>query len=95
LELICSSSRGVQVTLNLAVVFVEPDSQYFGSCAVTGAVDFIFGETAATYFKGSDIFPIGAGCITAGRPKVNVTDGMGICKFRRAGRVPSPNLLSC
>ncbi|ORY81304.1 carbohydrate esterase family 8 protein [Leucosporidium creatinivorum] len=68
-----SSFTGYQDT-----VLTDTGSQYFGSCAVTGAVDFVFGETAATYFRGSDIFSVGAGCITAGKPK---DGGMGIYVF--------------
>lgn len=47
---------------------------------MTGAVDYIFGETAASYFKHCDLFSSGAGSINAGRPKGSTTPPPGICE---------------
>ena len=62
-------------------ILTDIGSQYFGSCLVTGATDYIFGETAATYFKNADIQSLGKGYITAGRPKNDGTGNYtGICE---------------
>ncbi|KAE9408329.1 pectin lyase-like protein [Gymnopus androsaceus JB14] len=49
-------------------VLAEEGVQFYGSCYIEGAVDFIFGQSAFAFFQGATIASIGAGCITADGP---------------------------
>ncbi|KIJ45280.1 carbohydrate esterase family 8 protein [Sphaerobolus stellatus SS14] len=56
-------------------VLAETGVQFFGSCYIQGAVDFIFGQHAFAFFHKNTIASIGAGCITADGP-TNSTDSI-------------------
>ncbi|KAK0211910.1 carbohydrate esterase family 8 protein [Armillaria fumosa] len=46
-------------------VLAETGNQFYGSCYIEGAVDYIFGQYARAYFHKNMIASIGAGAITA------------------------------
>ncbi|KAK0199648.1 pectin lyase fold/virulence factor [Desarmillaria ectypa] len=46
-------------------VLAETGNQFYGSCYIEGAVDYIFGQSARAYFHKNMIASIGAGAITA------------------------------
>lgn len=56
-------------------VLAETGVQFYGSCYIEGAVDFIFGQHAHAFFHKNTIASISAGSITADGP-VNSTDGI-------------------
>lgn len=49
-------------------VLSETGNQFFGSCYIEGAVDFIFGQHARTFFHKNTIASVAAGTITADGP---------------------------
>ncbi|KAK0199659.1 pectin lyase fold/virulence factor [Desarmillaria ectypa] len=46
-------------------VLAETGNQFYGSCYIEGAVDYIFGQYARAYFHKNMIASVGAGAITA------------------------------
>ncbi|KAF5392252.1 hypothetical protein D9757_001532 [Collybiopsis confluens] len=56
-------------------VLSESGNQYFGFCYIEGAVDFIFGQHARTFFQKNTIASVGPGTITADGP-ASKTDGL-------------------
>ncbi|KAK0493504.1 pectinesterase [Armillaria luteobubalina] len=46
-------------------VLAETGNQFYGSCYIEGAVDYIFGQDARAYFHKNMIASVGAGAITA------------------------------
>ncbi|KAK0184944.1 pectinesterase [Armillaria mellea] len=46
-------------------VLAETGNQFYGSCYIEGAVDYIFGQYARAYFHQSTLASVGAGAITA------------------------------
>ncbi|SJL08964.1 related to Pectinesterase [Armillaria ostoyae] len=49
----------------LDTVLAETGNQFYGSCYIEGAVDYIFGQYARAYFHKNMIASVGAGAITA------------------------------
>ncbi|SJL16043.1 related to pectinesterase precursor [Armillaria ostoyae] len=57
-------------------VLAQTGNQFYGSCYIEGAVDYIFGQYARAYFHQSTLASVGAGAITAnGRPS---SDGVSL-----------------
>ncbi|KAF9464003.1 pectin lyase fold/virulence factor [Collybia nuda] len=49
-------------------VLAEQGNQYYGSCYIEGAVDYIWGQHARAYFQKNTIASVAAGAITADGP---------------------------
>ncbi len=59
-------------------ILAQSGNQFYASCYIEGAVDYIFGQEARAFFHQSTIASIGAGAITAnGRDS---DDGESLCK---------------
>ncbi|KAF5392246.1 hypothetical protein D9757_001534 [Collybiopsis confluens] len=56
-------------------VLSETGNQYFGHCYIEGAVDYIFGQHARTFFHKPTLASVGPGTITADGP-ASKTDGL-------------------
>ncbi|KAK7051214.1 hypothetical protein VNI00_004714 [Paramarasmius palmivorus] len=52
-------------------VLVNTGSQFFGKCYIEGAVDYIFGQHARSFFHKCKLSSIGAGSITAHGPSAS------------------------
>lgn len=49
-------------------MLAEQGNQYYGSCYIEGAVDYIWGQHARAYFQKNTIASVDAGSITADGP---------------------------
>ncbi|KAK0470952.1 pectin lyase fold/virulence factor [Armillaria novae-zelandiae] len=66
-------------------VLAETGNQFYGSCYIEGAVDYIFGQYARAYFHENMIASVGAGAITAsGRTASSGTSGTSLFVINKA-----------
>ncbi|KAK0493493.1 pectin lyase fold/virulence factor [Armillaria luteobubalina] len=66
-------------------VLAETGNQFYGSCYIEGAVDYIFGQYARAYFHKNMIASVGAGAITAsGRTASSGTSGTSLFVINKA-----------